>query len=59
MQLIVAARSQFERQQADSWWELNRIRSAMAQFLRHGRMEGKGAEKGEETGAEEARVEGA
>ena len=37
------------------------MRSAMAQFLRQGAnpREVKGAEKGEETGAEEARVEGA
>ena len=36
MRRIVAARARFERQQADGRREIDQMRNAMAQFLRHG-----------------------
>ena len=41
MRRIVAARTRFERQEADGLRELDQMRSAMAQFLRHGRIQGR------------------
>jgi len=38
---IKAARDRFERQQADGRREIDQMRNAMAQFLRHGRIQGR------------------